>query len=506
MTESYVPILIGAAQYTQPKDTHSPLDPLGMMAHACADAFDDAGGSGLREIIDTLYVVNLFQWPYRDAPGMLSRALGITPSRSVYLPIGGNTPQMLVNRAARDLACGQSRAVLFTGAEAIYSLRRALKGDVVLDWPPSEPPERIDGADLPGVNVLEAAYDLYMPSYVYPLFETALRAAARRSPDEHRLYMASLWERLSNVASANPYAWNRDALSAEKIAAVDRGNRYIGYPYTRSMNANINVDQSAAIIMTTEETAGTLGISPAKWVYPLGGADLNDIWNFSKRPRLDRSPAIRNASQIALEQAGLMLEDIDVFDLYSCFPSAVEIAMEEIGIAPDDPRQLSVTGGLAYFGGPGNNYSMHAIAGVVEKIRRDRSVMAMVTANGWYITKHSIGIYGGKAPENHWAMRDDSSVQKSIDEQALGEPVEKAQGTLKVEAYVIRHGRDGKPEKGTVLGRLNDGARALAHIDASAEALLRMEETELVGAAGKVIFDQESGCNLVVFPELDLSR
>jgi len=505
MTESYVPILVGAAQYTQPKDTASPLDPLGMMARACAGALDDAGGSGLKGMIDTLYVVNLFQWPYRDAPGMLSRALGIRPERSFYLPIGGNSPQMLVNRAARELASGKSRAVMFTGAEAIYSLRRALKGEVAIDWPQSDPPERIDGEDLSGVSEIEGLYDLYLPVYVYPLFETAIRAAAGRTPDEHRLSMARLWERLSRVASANPHAWSRHALSAEQIASVTSDNRYIGYPYTKLMNANINVDQSAAIVMTTQETAGALGISPAKWVYPLGGADFNDIWNFSRRPALDRSPAIKNASRVALDQAGLKLEDIDIFDLYSCFPSAVEIAMTEIGIAPDDPRQLSVTGGLAYFGGAGNNYSMHAIAEVVEKIRQDRSLRAMVTANGWYITKHSIGIYAGQATEKPWTLRDDSSLQKSIDAEALAEPVEQAHGKLKVEAYVIRHGRDGSPEKGTVLGRLNDGARALAHIDASADALLRMEETELVGALGDVRFDRESGCNHVVFDDFTAS-
>jgi len=129
----------------------------------------------------------------------------------------------------------------------------------------------------------------------------------------------------------------------------------------------------------------------------------------------------------------------------------------------------------------------------------------MVTANGWYITKHSIGIYAGQATEKPWTLRDDSSLQKSIDAEALAEPVEKAQGMLTVEAYVIRHGREGRPEKGTVLGRLDNGDRVLAHIDASVDALLQMEETELVGAAGKVLFNPESGCNLVVFDDFAIS-
>ena len=501
MTKSYTPILVGAAQYTQPKNTSSPLDPLGLMAHVCRGAMEDTGAAKLRELIDTLYVVNLFQWTYRDAPGMLCNALGIAPKRSYYTPIGGNTPELLVHKAARALASGESRAVLLTGAEAIYSLRRSLKGDIVLDWTPSEVPERIDGEDLPGVNDLEAAYELYMPSYVYPLFETAIRAVSGRNPEEHRDHMGRLWERLSLVASSNPYAWSRQRLSARDIAGITPDNRYIGYPYTKSMNDNINVDQSAALILTTQEAAEELGISPSKWVYPLGGADFNDIWNFSQRPRLNESPAIKNAARVALDQAELTLDDIDVFDLYSCFPSAVEIARAEIGIAEDDPRDISVTGGLAFFGGAGNNYSMHAIASVVERIRRDRSIKAMVTANGWYITKHSIGIYGGTPPQKPWAISDGSSRQKNSDEEALPEPVEQAQGSLNVEGYVVRHDRNGQPEKGTVLGRLTDGKRALAHIDATPVALAQMEEVELVGRTGEVRFDQGLLRNLVSFPE-----
>ncbi|HPR51549.1 MAG TPA: acetyl-CoA acetyltransferase [Deltaproteobacteria bacterium] len=501
MTKSYTPILVGVAQYTQPKHTTSPLDPLGLMAHVCRDALADAGGVKLKELIDTLYVVNLFQWTYRDAPGMLCNVLGISPERSYYTPIGGNTPQLLVHKAARDLASGRRRAVLLTGAEAIYSLRRSLKGDIVLDWTPSESPERIDGDDPPGVNHFEASYDLYLPSYVYPIFETAIRASYGRSPEQHREYMGRLWEHFSLIASKNSHAWSREKLSAQDIAEVTSDNRYIGYPYTKSMNANINVDQSAALILTTQETAQECGIDPSRWVYPLGGADFHDIWNFSQRPRLDNSPAIRNAAQVALDQAELTLNEIDVFDLYSCFPSAVEIARAEIGIAEDDPRELSVTGGLAFFGGAGNNYSMHAIASVVERIRHDRSLKAMVTANGWYITKHSIGIYGGTPPKTPWKDSDGSSIQRAISDEALPEPVEKADGSLCVEGYVVRHDRHGQPEKGTVIGRLTDGKRALAHIDAKPGTLLKMEEVELVGRTGEVRFDQGVMRNLVRFPE-----
>lgn len=501
MSKIYTPILAGISQYTQRKNAEKPLDPLSLMARVCREAIDDAGVGGIKEIIDTLHVVNLFQWPYRDAPGMLCGKLGIDPKERSYLPIGGNTPQLLVNRACRVLASGRTRAVLITGAEAIYSIRRALKGEIALDWPESKSPERIDGTEVPGVSNIEAGYDLFFPSVMYPLFETAIREASGRSPDEHRHYMARLWEKFSQAAAGNPHAWMRKPLSAAEIAEVTPENRYISYPYTKHMNANINVDQAAAVLLTTSEVAEELGIGRDKWVYPLGGADFNDIWNVSRRPRLDSSPAVRNASRLALAQAGLRLDDIDIFDLYSCFPSAVEIAMKEIGIAEDDPRPLSLTGGLAFFGGPGNNYSLHAIASAADAIRQDRSKEAMVTANGWYITKHSIGIYGGEPPVNPWTERDDSLIQHEIDAAALPEPVEKAQGELAIEAYVIRHGSKGEPVSGTVIGRLSDGSRALAHLDAQPDELLAMERTEMVGKRCRVEYSPEIARNFIKYSE-----
>jgi acetyl-CoA C-acetyltransferase len=499
MKMPFSPVIIGIAQYTQHKGTEQPLDPMGLMVKSSLDALGDTGKSKLKELIDCVYVINLFQWPYRDAPGMLSTRLGINPSQAFYLPIGGNTPQLIVNKAARDLAAGRCKAVLMAGAEAIYSIRRAMKGDIVLDWPESEPADRIDGENTNGINKIEESYDLSLPSFMYPLFETSLRASSGRSPEEHMRYMGESFERLSRIASQNPFAWSRRLLTAAEITTPTQDNRYIGYPYTKYMNANINVDQSAALVLTTEDSARFLGISEDKWVYPTGGMDLNDIWYVTRRPCLHESPAIRNASRIALEQADITLDDIDKFDLYSCFPAAFEIARREIGILEDDPRDLSVTGGLPFFGGPGNNYSMHAIATVVDLIRKDRSHKAMVTANGWYLTKHSIGIYSGSPSTHPWGDRDDSPLQRSINAQALPKPIERASGSLLVEAYVIRHDNAGNPTKGTVVGRLGDGSRTLADIDAGPEELLYMEKVELVGKTGDVRYDKATLRNIVRF-------
>lgn len=500
MVPSRIPVLIGVGQYTQRKGASPRLDAVGMTAQASRLALADTGAPAdrLARVVDCLYVVNYFCWNYRRAPGMVADLLGLSPRKALYTAVGGNTPQLLVNQFARAIAAGECRAVLLAGGEALYTLRHAMKAGQSLPWPAQEPPEAIEGDNRDGLDRMEGDYGLYFPSFMYPLFETAIRASSGRTVAEHQRYMAGLYERFSAVAAGNPYAWGREPVPAREILEGP-GNRYIGYPYTKRMNANIDVDMGAAVVMTSEAVADELGIDRALRVYPLGGAEFNNVWYVAHRPRLDDSPAMAEVSRLALAQAGLSLKDMNLFDLYSCFPCAVEMAMKAMGIGDDDPRPLTATGGLAYFGGPGNNFTMHAIASVVERIRQDRSLKALVNGNGWYNTKHAVGIYGDRPDGNTWGPRDDIPLQEAIDATALPPPVEKASGELTVEAYVIRHDREGRPESGTVVGRLADGRRTLAHIRASEEGLRSLEAEELVGRTGSVAYDEGEGRNRVLF-------
>ncbi|MCK7481256.1 MAG: hypothetical protein M0C28_31745 [Candidatus Moduliflexus flocculans] len=201
-----------------------------------------------------------------------------------------------------------------------------------------------------------------------------------------------------------------------------------------------------------------------------------------RRPCLRGSPAIRAASRIALEQAGLSLDDIGAFDLYSCFPSAYDIARREDRHTRRTTQGQKRHGRSPYFRRPGNNYTMHAIATVVERIRKDRTRRAMVTANGWYLTKHSVGIYGGTPRPTPGMTVTTPPIRRSIDAGELPKPRgERASGTLTEEAYVIRHNSAGRPLSGTVIGRLHDGSRALADIDAGRDHLLEMEEERACG-------------------------
>ena len=497
MKEKNNPIIVGAAQYTQPKTIHQPLDPLNLMVKTSQMAISDSGVKNLKDLIDTVYMVNINGWSYKDAPGELCKLLGINPAQKLYFPSGGDSPQMLVNRAAKSIASGERQAILITGGEAQYAIYRAKRGKITLDWPRSRKPEHIEISPWKGTSDFENKYGLFVPSCAYALLEMALRADSGRNVEEHNLYMGKLFEHYSKIASENPYAWSQKSYTAEEITTPSPENRKVNYPYTKRMCSNSFVDQSGALILTSVDIASKLKIDQNRWVYLMGRADMKNIYSITQRPQLHDSPAAREGSKLALEQAGLKLEDIDIFDIYNCFPSIVQILRKEIGLSEDDPRNLTVAGGLPYFGGPWNNYSMHSIITSVDLIRKHPSLKIMVVANGGYNTKQSFGIYGKETPVKQWEELEENKIQQSIHSKALPNPIEKANGQLTVESYTIFYDRVGNPEHVIVIGHLENKQRTLARVKGKPENLLKLEREDLVGRLFPVYYDSKIDRNII---------
>ena len=111
----------------------------------------------------------------------------------------------------------------------------------------------------------------------------------------------------------------------------------ISYPYTRLMNANARVDMAAGVLLCSLETALEAGVPEEKLVFPLAASEANDSNFLSCRQDFHRSPAMRIAGARALELAGKTIAEIDHVDLYSCFPSAVQVAATELGLSQDRP-------------------------------------------------------------------------------------------------------------------------------------------------------------------------
>lgn len=495
------PVIIGASQYTQSKEIELKVDPLRLMEKVCKDMFSKIKEdfSTLSAIIDSIYMVNINSWSYEDAPTDLSKMLGLTPKEKIYLPDGGNTPQSLVNRAAKNISSDKSKGILIVGAEAAYSAYQAKKGKITLNWPEKKEPEYMEGELWDGINSFENKYGLKNPPYTYALFETALRAENGRTIKEHQRVIGKLFSKFSKVASTHPYAWNQTSYFPEEIKNPSPNNRLITHPYTKRMCSNMFIDQAACILMTSNKTAQNLKIEQNSITYLMGGADLKDVHETTRRPSLTDSVPTRKGAKLALRQAGLSMDNIDAFDLYSCFPSIVEIMVKELGLELDDPRQFTLTGGLPYFGGPWSNYSMHGIVTAVHLIREDPSLHIMVIANGGYNNKKSIGIYGSTPPSINWLERDDSVIQEKILSRKLKQPVKEAGGIVTVEAYTIPYDRKGNPKKVIILGHLENGSRTLAHIISTKDELKELENEELVGKKFKIRFDPKEDLNMIEF-------
>jgi acetyl-CoA C-acetyltransferase len=496
-----MPILVGGGQFTQRTaqkgDFANSLDPIGLIVKAAeAAAADTSLNAKLWSHVDTVSIVRftadtndggrLPNMLYKNPPRSVAKRLGFKAANEIYTAVGGNTPQWLVNRTADAIWRGEQKVALLAGSEDLATMIGALGKGHALNWGEDDGSKPTEiGDNKSGVNAQERAHGMHFPVNVYPLFEQAIRKQKGRSVRDHQLALGRLFAPFTEIAAKNPYAWFPTARSAEEIATPTDRNRYVGFPYTKYLNSVIQVDQSAAVIMTNVQTAREMGIPESKWVYLHGGAEANDIWHVSERVNYHSSPAIRTIGRKAFAQAGKSVADMHAFDLYSCFPSAVQIGCAELGIAEDDPRGLTITGGLPYFGGAGNNYVMHSIVTMMERLRAKPGQFGLVTANGWFVTKHAAGIYSTTPKTGAWEREDPARYQAEIDAMARPTVDPQPNGAGTVETYTVVHDRDG-PKFGLILGRLTNGHRFVAHSEATPDVFARLLENDCMGAPGRV--------------------
>jgi acetyl-CoA C-acetyltransferase len=485
-----LPVIVGVGQVVQhAASLEDAREPVELMADAARVAAADARLPEL-PAIDSVRVVALLSWRYRDPGRLVADELQISPREIAYSTMGGNTPQSLVNATAAEIQRGDLDMALVTGAECWRTRMRARREGVDLEWrrlPEGTEPARVIGTEMNMGHPAEAARGITMPVQVYPMFETALRAAAGEGVDEHQVKVSELWARFSAVAAKNPYAWSQRELTPAEIRTPGPSNRIIGFPYLKYMNSNNDVDMAAAALMCSVERARSLGVPEDQWVFVHAGTDCHDTDFVSNRSTFSASPAIRIGGARVLELAGIGIDDVDVVDLYSCFPSAVQTGAAALGLATD--RQLTRTGGLAFAGGPWNNYVLHAIATVVSDVRERPGEPGLVWANGGFITKHSFGIYSTSPPQD--GFRHDAGAVQAEVERVPGRELaegEDAAGTAVIEGYSVMHSREGTPERALVSCLRPDGRRAWGTSGDTALATA-MCESEWVGR--EVLLDSE---------------
>jgi acetyl-CoA C-acetyltransferase len=497
------PVIVGVGQSSERlgEAGYQRRSPVDLAADAAREAILDTGaGTGadtggstgaVAAAIDTVAGIRQFENSNPGARAPLGRSdnyprsvagrVGASPARAVLEVAGGQAPQHLVNEFAAAIAAGQCDVVLLFGSEAISTVEhyaKAGKEDRPDFTEHAEGSVEDRGYGLKGlVSTHLAAHGLTGAPSQYALIDNARRARLKQTRAEYAAAMGALFAPFTRVAAANPHASAPVERTAAELVTPTEANRPIADPYTRYIVAREKVNQGAAVLLMSVAAARRLGVPEDRWVFLHGHADLRER-PLMERADLSRSPAAVLAARHAIEMAGVKASDLATIDLYSCFPAPVFNICEGLRILPDDPRGLTLTGGLPFFGGAGNNYSMHAIAETVQRARSRPGSFGFVGANGGIMSKYSAGVYS-TAPVR-WKPDNSKKLQAEIDGWAAPEQARHADGWATVETYTVVHARDGK-RTGIVIGRLDSDGRRFVASGNDEELLGLLSSEESIG-------------------------
>ena len=488
------PILVGTGQVEQ-REENSRLakEPIDLMVEAVLKAGQDCGNPRILEKADSVRVVRGI-WGYANPARQISLNIGADKAETVLTSLGGNYVQSLTNRSFLDIQEGKNDIVVVTGAECGRTQARAAKEGIELNWnplsrEPGQNPKTRDDNDKPEIyfgsekitrHDAEVRRGIKFPIQFYPIFETALRHANGESIDGHLKRISELWAGFNRIAVDNPNAWIRKSINAKEIRTPSSFNRPVSYPYTKLMNSNNSVDQGAALLLTCVSKAKEYGIPKDRWVYPHAGTEAWDHLYVSERENLYTSPAIRLSAARLFDLTGFTPNDMDFVDLYSCFPAAVQVSANEIGLSQQRP--LTVTGGLTFSGGPLNNYVMHSIARTADLLRENVLNKGLVTANGGLLTKHALCIYSAEAPGRPFVC---DNLQKAVDAMPRRNVVTEHRGSVTVESYVVMYDTEAKPTMAHAACLLDDGCRTWSNVT-DEDTILEMMQEEFCGRSGRI--------------------
>lgn len=467
------PVIVGVGQFTERIDDpgYRGMSAVDLATEAARAALTDTGASpsDVARAVDVVVGLRQFEisgpmpaalGKSNNYPRSVMRRLGADPARVVLEPVGGQGSQKVVTEFATAIAAGDIDVAMVIGSEPGSTARYFADRDDKPDFT-----EHVDGQLEDRGHQIYSYIDEYTVTHgltgapvQYGLLDNARRARLGLSVAQYRHQMAELFAPMSKVAAKNPFSSSPVERSVREIETVTAENRMICDPYPRLLVARDTVNQGAATVLMSVAAATRLGVPEEKWVYLHGHSDLVEQ-ALLERPDLGASPAAVRAADEALRVAGIGVDDIASFDLYSCFPFPVFVICEALGISGDDPRGLTLTGGLPYFGGPGNSYSLHGIAETVAEMRDKPGQFGFVGANGGIMSKYSVGIYSTEPV----AWRTDRSEELKAEVAALPTvPVTKTvDGTGTIETYSVRY--DWPVRTGIIVGRSDaDGSRFMA--------------------------------------------
>ncbi|MEZ4216433.1 MAG: acetyl-CoA acetyltransferase [Myxococcota bacterium] len=474
------PVLVGVGEIvSRERDPRRAREALDLMQAALEAAAADAGAPGLLREAGAIAAPRGF-WRYGDPCRALALRFGCPKATTIVAEIGV-LQTTLVAEAAERIASGEAEVVLVVGAEAKFrALRAQIEGVAVDDTPCEGEADRVLRPHADILHPLELALDIAMPVKQYAVMENALRRALGQDVAAHRAELARLYAAFSAVAARNPFAWRREPVAAEAIERASDANPMLAFPYTKLHTSQWNVDQAAGLVLCSLAAAERHGVPRERCVFPLAVAESNHMVPLAERAEPERCHGVAIAGERLAEIAGVAARDAEHLELYSCFPSAVRMQARELGIALDRP--LTVTGGMAFGGGPLNNFVLQAIARMAHVLRADPGSRGLVTAVSGMLTKQGLSLWSTAPGERPFAAADATdAVARALPTVAVDDAFA---GPARVHGYTVLY-EGGAPARVVALCDADGGRRALAACD-DAALLARAERDELGGLAVRV--------------------
>ena len=474
------PVLVGIGTCMQREDELArSQEPLDLMLEAVRRAGNDAGGAQVLRGVQHIAVPK-GRWHYRNPAGEIARAIGANGATTVLASVGV-LQQSLIGEACSRIAKGEIESALIAGADAGHRILCAKKsGERASERQQDNAPDVWLEPEEELLHPAELQAGLRMPVALYALLESAWRAKNGLAVDAHRQQLGAMYQRFSEVATDNPEAWRRQPFSALEISESSARNPMQSFPYTRLHCANWNVDQAAALLICSAGHAQALGVAPSQWVYASASSESNHMVPVSARADLAACVGASLAGHAAMATAGITASELDWVELYSCFPVAVEAYAQALGIPLT--RDLTVTGGMAFAGGPFNNYVLQATCRMATLIRQGRGPdrrVGLVSSVSGILTKQGFGVWASQPGAAGFAFDDvTTETARKVKTKAV---VSAFRGRAVVAGYTVLHGKDQAP-RALVLADTSTGCRALAWSEDGA-LVQRMESSEWCGTS-----------------------
>jgi acetyl-CoA C-acetyltransferase len=442
-----------------------------LMCRAAEAALADAGGSGLAAAVDRVAVPQ-GSWAYPDPARLVAARIGARGA-TTYLVELGIPQQSLVNEALAAILSGSSDVAVVVGGEGkrwVRDQEKAGHPPVETDQPGAMP-DVLRARPGPLLEPVEVAHRLWDPVQQYAMIDNALRAREGRTIAEHRAEIADLWSRFAEVSATNPDAAFGGAVDPVWLAEPSPDNRPLAFPYNKWHSTQWTVNQSAALVLCSVEAARRAGVAPDRWVFPRVGLESSHAVSVLCRGRIDAWPAMEVLGGTAAAWLGRAVADVEVAEVYSCFPAAVRVQQRALGLDADGTPTM--TGGMAFAGGPFNNFVLQAMAAVLPALREETDRMGVITTVSGLLTKPGIGVWSA-TPDDRPPLLADLAFEVAAQTEVLPavDSLDGYAGHGTVATYTVTY--DGmEPARVVAVCDTDDGRRCVSisgdpHLAASA--------------------------------------